>query len=206
MHHVLYFHRSNIPPWHLRKEMARLCTLLYFLCNSWIVSSSMRILFWFVGGFCKAPSADTACEPPSCWHGYSSERMLKCAIFNIFKHRFVEASHFQISWYLQQCLQVGAVFMNEEDQSIYLNGSATGRDERLHGGCVISSCKLLLLGLPALYHRDGHQLFIHPGIQIQNLQHLQKQNHLSVSLYRVDEDRLTGVLSDLLPPQLPPPL
>lgn len=54
----------------------------------------------------------------------------------------------------------------------YLDGSAAGRDERLHGGGVIASGKLLLLRLPALHHGDGHQLLVHPRVQIQDLKHL----------------------------------
>lgn len=54
----------------------------------------------------------------------------------------------------------------------YLDGSAAGGDERLHGGGVIPSCKLLLLRLPPLHHRDGHQLLVHPRVQIQDLKHL----------------------------------
>lgn len=63
----------------------------------------------------------------------------------------------------------------------YLNGSATGRDERLHSSCIISSCKLFLLRLPPFHYRDRHQLFIHPGIQVKDLQHLHTQNPLSCS-------------------------
>lgn len=63
----------------------------------------------------------------------------------------------------------------------YLNGSATGRDKRLHGGGVISSRKLLLLSLPALHHGDRHQLLIHPCIQIQDLKHLEIR--ISVGFY-----------------------
>lgn len=54
----------------------------------------------------------------------------------------------------------------------YLDGSAAGRDKRLHGGSVIASCELLLLSLPALHHGDGHQLLVHPRVQIQDLKHL----------------------------------
>lgn len=54
----------------------------------------------------------------------------------------------------------------------HLNGSTTGRDESLHRRGVISSGKLLLLRLPPLHHWDCHQLLVHSGIQIQDLQHL----------------------------------
>lgn len=54
----------------------------------------------------------------------------------------------------------------------YLNGSATGRDVCFHSSGVISSSKLLLLRLPSLHNGDRHQLFIHPGIQVQYLKHL----------------------------------
>lgn len=57
---------------------------------------------------------------------------------------------------------------------VYLDGSATGGDEGLHGGGVIASSKLLLLSLPAFHHRDGHQLLIHSGVQVQDLKHLTK--------------------------------
>lgn len=56
---------------------------------------------------------------------------------------------------------------------VYLNGSAACRDKRLHSSGVISSCKLLLLRLPPLNHGDRHQLFVHSGVQIQDLKHLQ---------------------------------
>lgn len=58
----------------------------------------------------------------------------------------------------------------------YLNGSAAGRDIRLHSSGVISSGKLLLLRLPPLHHGDGHQLLVHPGVQIQDLEHLRIRN------------------------------
>lgn len=54
----------------------------------------------------------------------------------------------------------------------YLDGSAAGGDERLHRGGVIPSSKLLLLCLPPLHHRNGHQLLVHPRVQIQDLKHL----------------------------------
>ena len=54
----------------------------------------------------------------------------------------------------------------------YLDGPATGRNEGLDGSGVVSSCKLLLLSLAPSHHRDGQQLFIHPGIQLQDLHHL----------------------------------
>ena len=54
----------------------------------------------------------------------------------------------------------------------YLDGPATGRNEGLDGSGVVSSCKLLLLSLAPSHHGDGQQLFIHPGIQLQDLHHL----------------------------------
>ena len=54
----------------------------------------------------------------------------------------------------------------------YLDGPAAGRDEGLDGGGVVSSCKLLLLSLAPSHHGDGQQLFVHPGIQLQDLHHL----------------------------------
>lgn len=56
----------------------------------------------------------------------------------------------------------------------YLNGSAAGGDEGLHCCCVISSCKFLLLRFPSFHHGYRHQFFVHPGVKIQDLQHLQK--------------------------------
>lgn len=62
--------------------------------------------------------------------------------------------------------------MNKVVNKRYLNGSTAGRDESLHSGGVISTCKLFFLSFSSFHYRNGHQLFIDPSIKVQNLKHL----------------------------------
>lgn len=68
--------------------------------------------------------------------------------------------------------------MNKVVNKGYLNGSTAGRDESLHSGGVISTCKLFFLSFSSFHYRNGHQLFIDPSIKVQNLKHLREQSNV----------------------------
>jgi hypothetical protein len=55
---------------------------------------------------------------------------------------------------------------------VYLDGAPRGGDERLDGGGVVPSRKLLLLRLAPLDDRHSQEILVHARVKVQDLKHL----------------------------------